>query len=80
MTDKFNVSKKKKHAQPYDTKISEKCKKCSGEVVYRRKSYFGKKTYFRICNSCGWYELMDRESWSNIVNVINKSDSADKKK
>ncbi|MBU4444404.1 hypothetical protein KJ656_04890 [bacterium] len=77
MTDKFNVSKKKTHAQPYDTKISEKCNKCSGEVVYRRKSYFGKKTYFRICNSCGWYELMDRESWNS---VINKNDSADKKK
>lgn len=67
MTEKFNASKKKSNKQPYDSKIDEKCEKCSGEIVYRRNSYFGKKTYFKICNNCGWYELMDSASWEKAI-------------
>ncbi len=66
MTDKYNASKKKTKL-PYDSKIDEKCQKCSGNIVYRRSSYFGKKTYFKICNNCGWYELMDAESWARAI-------------
>jgi hypothetical protein len=67
MTDKFNASRKKSNRQPYDSKIVEKCEKCSGDIVYRKNSYFGQKTYFRICNSCGWYELLDSEAWRNKI-------------
>lgn len=67
MTDKFNAIKKKNTAQPHDAKISEKCEKCSDEVVYRNSSYFGKRLYYKICNSCGWYRLMDRNEWREVV-------------
>jgi hypothetical protein len=77
MTDNFNVSKKKSSRQPYDAKIVEKCEKCSGDIVYRKNSYFGKKTYFKICNSCGWYELMDTESWRDKITVTSPSNDKD---
>ncbi|MBN2601090.1 MAG: hypothetical protein JXR87_03755 [Candidatus Marinimicrobia bacterium] len=67
MTEKFNASKKKSNKQPYDSKIDEKCEKCSSEIVYRKNSYFGQKTYFKICNNCGWYELLDSESWAKAI-------------
>ncbi|HDP68269.1 MAG TPA: hypothetical protein ENN20_07180 [Candidatus Marinimicrobia bacterium] len=76
MTDKFNISKKKTKL-PFDAKIDEKCEKCSGNIVYRSSSYFGKKTYFKICNGCGWYELLDAESWKQAItenSQINEDD------
>jgi len=73
MTDKFNISKKKSNTQPYDSRITEHCEKCSAEIVYRRSSYFGKTTYYKICNSCGWYQMLDRETWRNVVNRIDPS-------
>lgn len=77
MTEKFNSSKKKSNKQPYDSKIDEKCAKCSGDIVYRKNSYFGTKTYFKICNSCGWYELLDSESWSKAIAVQKTTDKSD---
>ena len=74
MTDKFNASKKKSSRQPYDSRIIEKCEKCSGDIVYRKNSYFGQKTYFKICNSCGWYELVDTEEWRKIVSASGPPD------
>jgi len=77
MTDKFNVSKKKKHTQPHDANVVEKCEKCSNDIVYRKKSYFNKTTYYKICNSCGWYKIVDGETWRNI---IKKTDASESKK
>ncbi|MBU0711077.1 hypothetical protein KJ762_15695 [bacterium] len=78
MTEKFNASKKKSNKQPYDSKIDEKCENCSSEIVYRKNSYFGKKTYFKICNNCGWYELLDSESWGKAIagnKIVDEGDS-----
>ncbi|RKY60596.1 MAG: hypothetical protein DRP96_05525 [Candidatus Neomarinimicrobiota bacterium] len=67
MTDKFNVRKKKTSKQPYDSKIDEKCQKCSGDIVYRNSSYFSHKVYYKICNGCGWYQLLDPQEWRQTI-------------
>ena len=77
MTEKFNASKKKSKKQTYDSKIDEKCEKCSNEIVYRKNSYFGKKAYFKICNNCGWYELLDSESWGKAIAGNKNADEGD---
>ena len=74
MAEKFNASKKKSNKQPYDSKIEEKCENCSGNVVYRKNSYFGRKTYFKICNSCGWYQMVDFQTWNAVIAGKNTAD------
>jgi len=67
MGDSFNSAGKKNNAQPYDSRIDEKCEKCSGIVVYRKNSYFGNKVYYKVCNNCGWYRVIPKEEWKEIV-------------
>ncbi|MBO8130620.1 MAG: hypothetical protein H0Z29_03760 [Candidatus Marinimicrobia bacterium] len=66
MTTKVN-SGKKSSGRPYDAHSAEDCPECSGKVVYRRSSYFGNKIYYKVCNNCGWYKVMDRDSWMEAV-------------
>ncbi|HDN58563.1 MAG TPA: hypothetical protein ENF20_01240 [Candidatus Marinimicrobia bacterium] len=58
---------KKTSGRSYDSKTSEVCAVCSGTVVYRKSSYFGHKIYYKVCNNCGWYETMDRDTWVEKV-------------
>lgn len=67
MGDNFNSAGKKSNAQPYDSRIDEKCEKCSGNIVYRKNSYFGNKVYYKVCNNCGWYRTLPKEEWKEIV-------------
>ncbi|MDD5540853.1 MAG: hypothetical protein WCS36_02460 [Candidatus Neomarinimicrobiota bacterium] len=67
MSDNFNNSGKKGSAQPYDSKINEQCQKCSGNVVYRKNTYFGNKVYYKVCNNCGWYTTLPKESWKDVI-------------
>ncbi|HOO14150.1 MAG TPA: hypothetical protein PLC51_05730 [Candidatus Marinimicrobia bacterium] len=69
MSDNFNNSGKKGNAQPYDSKINEQCPKCSGNIVYRKSTYFGNKVYYKVCNNCGWYITLPKEVWKDIISV-----------
>ena len=67
MTNKFNSNKAKLNSQPYDSKINEPCDKCGSEIVYRKSSFFSKKIYYKVCNSCGWYQVIPKADWIDIV-------------
>jgi hypothetical protein len=56
-------SDKKNNLKNQNTNAGEVCAKCSGKIVYRKSSYFGNKVYYKVCNECGWYELLEFEEW-----------------
>jgi len=67
MSEISNNAGKKNTAQCYDSRIDEKCVKCSGDLVYRKHAYFGNKVYYKVCNKCGWYMILEKEAWKEIV-------------
>jgi hypothetical protein len=69
MSEKINGNKIKASPKPYDHRISETCEKCTGTMVFRKSSFFGKKIYYKVCNNCGSYILIDRESWKELVAI-----------
>lgn len=68
MEDNFNIVGKKTGPQPYDSRIKEMCEKCQNDLVYRRSSFFGNKTYYKICNTCGWYQVLSKDVWKERIN------------
>ncbi|PIS30118.1 MAG: hypothetical protein COT43_02395 [Candidatus Marinimicrobia bacterium CG08_land_8_20_14_0_20_45_22] len=68
MDENFNSIGKKPTPLPFDSKINEKCAKCQNDIVYRRSSYFGIKTYYKICNFCGYYQVIPKEVWKEVIN------------
>lgn len=75
MSEKFNSKKKKGNGMPHDSKINELCLKCSGDVVYRKSSYFGKKVYYKVCNNCGWYQVIPKEEWTDKIFGVDKTEA-----
>ncbi len=73
MADKFNYSKRSKKPQPYDHKLAEPCPSCSGKMVYRKRSYFGQTTYYKVCNQCGLYQVLDEALWKEIVTTASQT-------
>lgn len=68
MDENYNSLGKRPTPLPFDNKISEKCEKCQNDIVYRRSSYFGNKTYYKICNACGSYQVIPKEVWKDTIN------------
>lgn len=68
MDENFNSIGKKPTPLSFDSKINEKCAKCQNDIVYRRSSYFGIKTYYKICNFCGYYQVIPKEVWKEVIN------------
>ena len=77
MADKFNYSRKNKKPQPYDRKLTEPCPSCSGNMVYRKKSYFGQTTYYKVCNQCGLYQVLEEAVWKEIVTNASQTRTQD---
>ena len=77
MTDKFNSNKRKGGSKPYDSKIHELCLKCSGDVLYRKSSYFSNKVYYKVCSNCGWYQVMPKEEWADKIYGVGETESKD---
>ncbi|RKY55393.1 MAG: hypothetical protein DRP89_03410 [Candidatus Neomarinimicrobiota bacterium] len=67
MNEKKSGNNKSGNAQPYDNKISESCEKCSGKIIYRKSTYFGKTIYYKICSNCGWYRTLEKEDWRDKI-------------
>ena len=76
MASKFNSNRQKTSTQPYDSRISEPCAQCSGDIIYRKSSYFGNKVYYKVCKNCGWYKVLPREEWLDVVHRDGEEESA----
>lgn len=67
MSEKINGNDRNRKILPFDKEISEVCEKCSGKIVYRKSSFFGKMVYYKICNDCGWFQKLNEEDWREKV-------------
>lgn len=67
MNKKNTGNNKSGNAQTYDSKILETCEKCSGKIIYRKSTYFGKTIYYKICSNCGWYMTLKKEDWRDKI-------------